>query len=78
MAASVKRLRREAGDSTVAYVILLGALTLAVVYIAPMFTSINNTTKASNGSYTTVGGPCSQSDTNPGVFAKVAHAANCK
>jgi hypothetical protein len=62
----------------VGYAILIGALATAAVYFTGIFTSINKTTNSPSG-YTTVGGTCSQAaDSTTGVFAKVAHAANCK
>jgi hypothetical protein len=72
-----RRLPRNAGSSLVGYAVLLGALALTVVYFSGIFKSINDTTKSASG-YTTPNGSCSQADSTAGVFAKVAHAANCK
>jgi hypothetical protein len=77
MTTSVKRLPRNAGTSMVGYAVLIAGISVAVVYFASVFTAINNTAKSTSG-YTTVGGTCSQTDSTAGIFATVAHAANCK
>jgi hypothetical protein len=77
MSTPVRRLRRDAGTTMIGYLVLIAALSVAVTYFASMSSSINNTTKSAAG-FQTVGGACSQTDSTAGVFARVAHAANCK